>query len=373
MKYSFKLSALVLLAALASCQSKQVKEEANDPAPVKMVELTKDQFNMAKMEIGEPLEHTFLEQIDSKGYLKPSPDGIAQVGVPIPGRVKQILHKTGEWVNKDEVLFKLKGTKIIELQQEYVQTHAKLTLASSEKERLAKLVEANVAAKKDYQMAVSDYQVLKATNDALTTKLHMLNLNPEEIVNGNIVSEISIKAPISGYITSTDLMVGELLEPQSNAIEIINNHKLQLSFYVFENALSQMKEGQQVKFFEPDRKQEVYTGRVEVIGKSIDEETKTVPCVATIDNIKELNLVNGMYAECTVIVNERLAKAVPTEAIVKDGYRNYVLVKAGENDGVHQFTKVPVDIGRQELEFTEILTDGLSNVLLKGLYNLNLD
>ena len=79
-----------------------------------------------------------------------------------------------------------------------------------------------------------------------------------------------------------------------------------------------------------------------------------------------------MYAECDVVVSEHLAHAVPTEAIVKDGYNNYVLVKSGDKGDVQQFSKVKVEIGREELEFTEILTTGLSNILLKGLYNLNL-
>ena len=373
MRYRINLLfVLVLVAFFTSCQSKQAKEEVDEQVSSKMVELTKDQFEMAKMVVGEPLEHTFIEVVNSKGYLKPAPDGLSQVVVPIPGEVKRIVHKTGQWVNSGDALFAMKGDKIIEVQQEYLQTKAKLIVAQAEMNRLKKLTEANVTANKDYQMALGDYQVMKATNDALLAKFELLNIDPEKLENGQLVPEIVIEAPISGYISKLAISMGEYLEPQKMAVEIINTHKLQLNFYVFENTLSVLKRGQKVEFYEPDRKDEIYTGKVEVIGKSIDEATKTIPCLATIDNIEKLNLVNGMYAECNVVVSEHLAYAVPTEAIVKDGYNNFVLVKSGGEDDVHKFRKVQVEIGREELEFTEILTTGLSNILLKGLYNLNL-
>lgn len=361
------------MALFTACQSKVAPQTNTSEPQNKSVELTHEQFETAKMVMGAPVIHSFMEVINSKGYLKAAPSGIARVVVPISGVVKRITYKTGEWVNKGDALFALKGDKIVDIQEEYLQINSKLAFAGAELSRVKKLTEANVTANKDYQMALNEYQVLKASHDAMLAKFELLNIDSKRLEGGVLVPEIVVKAPISGYISQISITMGEYLDPLQIAMEIINNKKLELNFFVFENALSVLNKGQKIEFFEPDRKNQVYAATVEVIGKSIDQETKTIPCIATIDNIENLNLVNGMYAECNIIVNERLAYAIPTEAIIKDGLNHFVLVKSGESEAGYSFSKMQIEIGKEELQFTEILTTGLNNVLLQGLYNLNLE
>jgi len=112
---------------------------------------------------------------------------------------------------------------------------------------------------------------------------------------------------------------------------------------------------------------------ISVIGKSIDQESKTIPCVTTIINDNNHQFVHGMYAECSIITSERIALALPSEAIVKDGYSHFVLVKISNEYDMMTFSKQPVEIGREELDFTEVLTPGLTNVLTSGLYNLTVE
>ncbi|MFA9392642.1 MAG: efflux RND transporter periplasmic adaptor subunit [Prolixibacteraceae bacterium] len=373
MKNNIILSTVLTVLILSACQGKKDAQNLVEPAPNKGIELTKQQFETANMAMGEAMDHTFFEVINSKGYLEPILDGEAQVTVGISGKVKEILHKNGEWVQKGEALLKLQGNEIIQLQMEYVQSQSKLALAKAEMDRVKSLVDAKVAATKDYQMALSEYQVLYATKDALSAKLNLLMLDPKHIEAGKIVSEVSVVAPISGYITSVNVRIGEYLNEQVKAMEIVNNKKLRLSFFVFENAVADLKVDQKIQFFEPDRKNQIYTASIEMIGKTIDQDTKTIPCGATIDNIKNLNLVNGMYAECNIIVNEHIGKAIPTEAVVKEGSNHFVLVKSGESADGYIFSKVKVEIGYQDIEFTEIVNADLTNILLKGLYNLNFE
>ena len=65
-----------------------------------------------------------------------------------------------------------------------------------------------------------------------------------------------------------------------------------------------MKEVQKVLFYKPDRKDKVFEAELNLIGKSIDKLTKTIPCAATITNNKNDPFRNGMYSECTVITAE---------------------------------------------------------------------
>ena len=372
-KNKITLSILLIALLVAGCQKKNTNLEPVDEPTVKNIELTKQQFETGKMELGQPLEHNFSEVVSSKGFLKAAPDGIAQVGVFISGNVNSIHRKSGEWVKKGDLLFKLTGKEIIEIQQDYIQNNAKLTLAKMDMERMKTLVEENISAQKEYQTALSEYQILKAANEALNAKLTMLHLNPEKIVSGNLVTAVSVLAPISGYITLQNITVGEFLEPGNKIMEIIDIQKLQLNLFVFEKDLKLLQPGQKVLFNEPDRKTELFEATLSVIGKSIDQESKTIPCVATIINDNNHQFVHGMYAECSIITSERIALALPSEAIVKDGYSHFVLVKISNEYDMMTFSKQPVEIGREELDFTEVLTPGLTNVLTSGLYNLTVE
>lgn len=372
-KYNLITGIVLMVLLVSGCHNKNNPVEPVNESEVKYIELTKQQFETGKMELGQPFEHSFSEVVSSKGYLKAAPDGIAQISVAISGRVKNIRRNVGEMVKKGELLFQLEGNEIIDLQQEFVQNHSKLSLAQQELDRMKLLIDENIVAQKEHQMALSEFQILKATNDALSAKLELLHLNPQKIAQGNIAATVSVFAPISGFITRQNIIIGEFLEPQKNALEIIDIQKLQLNLFVFEKDMMLLQPEQKVRFNEPDRKTQVFEATLSVIGKSIDQESKTIPCVATISNGNNHQFVHGMYAECTIVTCERTAFALPTEAIVKDGYNNYVLVKTGEEGDVMKFSKQAVEIGREELDFTEVLTPGLTNVLTSGLYNLTVE
>lgn len=363
------------LFAFAACQNKQETSSTTSglESSGKAVVITRQQFETAKMELGKPGEYVFYEAVYSKGYLRPSPEGIALVNVPIPGNVKNIRYNTGEWVNQGAVLFELEGKEIIEIQQEYIQENSRFEMAKAEKERLDALQKENIVAVREYQTALSQYQVSKAGRDALKSQLQLLKLDPDLIASGKIASAIPVKAPISGYLTALNIISGEYLERQKNAVELVNNKKLLLYFYVFEKDLPRLKVGQRIAFFEPDRKEEIYDANISVIGHSIDPDSKTIECIANIDQHTPWQLLNGMYTECKIITASDTAMAVPSDAVVKDGFNSFVLVKSTEDETAYSFKKVPVETGREELEYTELLTPGLDNVLLSGLYMLNLE
>lgn len=46
-------------------------------------------------------------------------------------------------------------------------------------------------------------------------------------------------------------------------------------------------------------------------------------------------------------------------------------MKAVEDENPFQFRKVKVEIGREEIEQVELLTEDLTDMLVAGVYNLN--
>ena len=77
-----------------------------------------------------------------------------------------------------------------------------------------------------------------------------------------------------------------------------------------------------------------------------------------------------MYVEAAIITSEREALAIPEEALIREPDRDYVLSLVREENGRMVFRKLPVQTGVTGQGFTEILDEDLSDVLLKGTYNL---
>lgn len=372
MKYISNILVTILVVLFSiSCQ-KKANENETDNEKQNVIEITKEQFMAAKMVIGSPTPYHFEQIVNTKGYVSAAPNGIALINVSIPGQVKQIQYEVGQYVTKGSVLFKIEGDAIIQLQQDYAQNSAQLLLAKSDYERLEILANDNIASKKEYLQAHGNYQSLLAVHAGLKARLQLITIDPEKVESGKITPEIAVVAPISGYITERNLVQGEYIDQQRKAYEIVDNQKMNLYLNVFEADIASLKEGQKIEFYEPDRKDQVFEAQLVLIGKSIDKASKTIACVAQINQISNKQFINGMYAECAIITDEIESNAVPAEAVINDGFNTYVLVKTGEQDDLLQFSMVNVEIGRQEIDFIEVLTEGLSDVLMNGVFNLNI-
>jgi cobalt-zinc-cadmium efflux system membrane fusion protein len=359
---------LMMVVLSTACQKKTESGEGNDEN--QSIEISSAQFEMAEMELGHPLGHVFRESTQINGYVKAAPEGKAQITVLMPGRVKKVHCTAGQFVEKGTALFELEGFEIIQLQQEFAQSDASLHLAATNLMRVESLSAENIAAKRELQIAQSEHQSLRALHEALSQKLQLMGLHPADVAAGTISSSIDIKSPIRGYLTQQLIEPGQYLEPQQMAMEIIHSSKLQLELQVFAKDLSSLAQNQKVLFYDPDMKDQKYEAHLQFIGKTIDKQSKTIQCIAYMNDEDKMHFVDGMYVECEIITSERQSMAIPTQALIKDGYNHYVLVKSGEEDDKILFSKVEIEIGREELEYTEIITEGLNDILLKGVYNL---
>ncbi|MBN2805510.1 MAG: efflux RND transporter periplasmic adaptor subunit [Prolixibacteraceae bacterium] len=366
----YLLGIILSMLVLNGCQNKSVHTDVPDEVVSKEVTVTRAQFETGKMMVGAPQDHLFTEEVSAKGYVLAAPDGLAKVGVFVPGTVKNIRFKTGEWVRKGDVLFELTGSAIIQLQQDYAQNHARLLMAGQELERMQGLLDGNIVSQRDFQNAKVEFSVLKANDEALTAQLKLIHVKAEKVAEGALLTSVPVLAPMSSYISQQELTAGQYLEPQDTPIELVDTRKLQLNLYVFERDIMQLQPGQKVLFYEPGRKDSAYEATLSVVGKSINQETKTILCTASITNVETMSFVHGMYAECAVLTCERKALALPTEAVIKDGYNHYVLVKISEDENALTFVRKAVEIGRETLDYTEILTNDLDQVLISGTFNL---
>jgi cobalt-zinc-cadmium efflux system membrane fusion protein len=366
MNKAFSIILIVAMVLLSiSCNTKKINDI---DATSNSIVFTREQFDAMKMEISQPQSYVMQEYIRTNGFVKPSSDGVTQISPPVEGQVSEVRFTAGNFVEKGALLFKVGGNRVIELQNNYVKACANFELAQHELERISNLVGEQISPRKELVAAQTSLKMANAEKQSLKALLRAININPDKVENGNISPDYTVIAPISGYLSEMNAVNGQFIGQQEACARIVDTRKLVLILNVFEKDVQQLRPGQEVNFYDPDRKTLIQRAWLRSVGRSIDPETKTIPCIAHIENVEELNLMEGMYAESKVIVSSRETQVLPSEAIITIQNEHFVLVKTGESGNEVHFKKVAIEPGQIQNGFTEIKTPGLNDVLVKGTY-----
>jgi cobalt-zinc-cadmium efflux system membrane fusion protein len=251
-----------------------------------------------------------------------------------------------------------------------------LAYAKQEYERQSELNAQNAGTGKIYQQSQSAYQADQARVKALGKQLEQVGINPANPAKGNITAQIPVYAPISGTIGKINIETGSNVEPSKSLMNIVDNSKLHCDLMVYEKDLAKVKAGQKVNFTLTNQNNVVITGRIYGVNQSFENDSKSVIAHAIIDNSAKGNLIQGMYVSASIDVGNQTTTAVPTDAIVKSGGKDYIYYlkkvaekpeakedkeKSGDSDNdknptgkTYYFDKAEVITGVSDLGYTEI-------------------
>jgi membrane fusion protein, heavy metal efflux system len=372
-QYIFTKSiALVLLVALTTACSDQANNEAEQANETDMLlQITQAQFEEEGMKTGTTSLQSFEEILVCNGYILSPPKGMAQISTPIGGIIEAINFSPGDYVTKGQTLCLLSGHELILLQQEFMETSAKIENAKADYQRKKSLFEEKIGAKKDFIAAESEYKALMAKHKGLKMHLNHLNLDPAKVENGKFYPAMPIIAPISGFISSQEISLGLFVEQQKALAEIVDVNQLQLQLSVFENDVQQLKPGQNIRFKLLGEEMPLHQATIKSIGKTIDPETKTIQCIATITNESTSGFIMHSFVEAMIIIDKIQTLALPSEAITKSGKEYFVFVVEKMEDEDYFLRKEKVNIGQKSNGFTQVNSDkDLTKVLVDGIYNL---
>jgi cobalt-zinc-cadmium efflux system membrane fusion protein len=358
---------------LVSChRGNNPPQESPDPddSQTGTVTIDLDQFRLAGMKVGDPETMQFSDRIHVNGYITPSVAGMARVSSLVEGRVCRIYHTLGDELVKGDALFAIEGPEIIALQQEYAEVHQQLELLKQDDQRYQVLAGDSVVAEKDFLRIRSEYNTMLARSEGLKARLRIAGLNPEEIETGHIRSEMTVYAPIGGIVSKLDLVLGQFIEPRLSVMEIIDPDGLGLELRVFETDIPELKEGQEVSFTIPGQPGPSHKAILHRIGKSIDPESKTIVCLADLNDPGMRALVSNLFVEAMITISRRETRAVPEQAVIKRPDGDFVWIRTGQNGDRISFRMIPVSTGVTMEGYTEVSDSLLRDVLLQGAYDL---
>ena len=197
--------------------------------------------------------------------------------------------------------------------------------------------------------------VSKKANDAQST-----------VTTTSIIEMTATTATIKNTLTGTGkIEYKELENVEQENLNVVNNQEenehqeniqeenkvYQVSLSINDKDLDKVKEGQRVETAIKNESQPLnYIGKVSRIDKKLNNQSTII---VVIENGNDF--IQNHEAFCTVIIEEAInVVALPTEAIQKDGKRNYV--QKVKDDGTAE--EVTINVGISDDYYVEI-TEGL--------------
>ena len=267
------------------------------------------------------------------------------------------------------MLATLVNSEIIQLQQDYMENKSKLTYLQQEYARQKSLQEERINATKTYQQVQNELSTAEAKQQGLREKLKLYGINAEKISSSDFKNQITILAPISGYIHHVNLTMGKFADANSILFDIVDNRFLHLDLTVFEKDIHKIKAGQKLTFTDANDKTHIHPATIFALNKAFENNEQAIIVHAKIDEKTEA-ILPGMYVEARIQIDDNKAAALPDEAIVSNGDEHFIYLQTDKN----RFKQVAVTIGAMDMGYTEIIPleeiPANAKIVTKGAYYL---
>jgi cobalt-zinc-cadmium efflux system membrane fusion protein len=265
---------------------------------------------------------------------------LAQLSTRAAGHVYQVFKRTGDHVDRDQVLGLVDAADVGRAKADFLQALRTFELRSQvfERERQSaaslperRLQESEAAVAEasirlfNAQQALAnfglpvDHEQLKGLPDKqLTDRVRFLGLKPDVIRQlrpGTTTADlIPLIAPFAASVIRADLVRGELVNSNTPQFTVADMHRLWLILDVRQEDMGLVHKKQHMSF-RPDGTDAEAEGRVSWIGTEVDARTRTVRVRAEVDNPDGRLRVHSFGSGRIRVAHKDNAVAVPAGAV----------------------------------------------------------
>lgn len=308
--------------------------------------LTQKQAQTIDLSLGDFTSIRINDFITATGTLGLPPNAQSSVSVKTNGILNsRSKFVEGDYIKKGQLIATLKNPEFLVTQQLYLERMAELNLKRLEVERQRTLVNEDAGVEKNLQTAQAEVAVLEATTTGLAKQLNYLGISADNLTINSIQQEISITAPMSGYISKVNFHDGMYAQSPDPIMEIISTNHMHLELDVFEKDISKIKKGQKITYTVPAYENKVFEGKISVIGKEFNSNSKTVRVHGHLED-NGPNFIRELFLNAKIWLTDNTTQALPNKAIIKDGNNTFIYTtKDNVNSDELQFERVNVITG----------------------------
>jgi cobalt-zinc-cadmium efflux system membrane fusion protein len=333
----FILSSLFLIA----CSSNQqvVKEEAATVSDSREISLDDRQLAALALEFGDMTSAIINSEINVQGRIDLPPQNLISVNFPLGGYLRSTKLIPGMHVSKGEVIAIMEDQSIVQLQQDYLQSVARLQLAGAELDRQKVLYQASAGTSKAYQQAEAEFSLQSINVKSLSEKLKLISIDPARLSTATLSGQVPIYSTINGFVSKVNVNTGKYVQATETIFELIDPDDIHAALTIFEKDLPFVKKGNSVTIRFNDDPTKTYAAEVILVSRDIDEN-RTAIAHCHFRNQPQ-NLLPGMFVEGSISLNHKNVNSLPEDALVFFGNQHYAYFKKGKS----VIVMIPVEVG----------------------------
>jgi membrane fusion protein, heavy metal efflux system len=228
----------------------------------------------------------------------------AEVGAPVAARVTRLFANSGDAVREGQTLAELTSPELGRERAEYLSASARVTLAEAVLERKRGLAAEKIVPLREVQEAESAAGEARASLRASRAAIAAFGVEPPTDDGDAATSSVFVlRASVSGSVIERSAVVGQMLDPASPAFRIGDLSTLWLTVHAFERDAVRIQQGVAARLAFPALPGQDFEGKVMVVGRHVERESRTVPIRIDVRNRNNL-LRPGMSATATLPVGE---------------------------------------------------------------------
>ncbi len=315
----------------ASAEARDEKDNsAGDPA---VATLSVQQIADAGIEVTRPTVGGVAGAIELPATIEGDPQGVQVVSAPIGGRLVSLTRNLGQPIGRGETLAIIESREAAALNAELEAASARSALAQSNLRREQRLFAERVSPEQD---------LITARTSAIEASI-ALRLARQQLSatggGGGALNRIAVRSPIAGQVIARSATLGQQVAADAELFRVANLGKVSVTMSLVPTDAGRVKPGARVEVTSAGRRQD---GRVTLVSPILDETTRLVPVIATIDNAGGTWRVGENVGVSVLLpASGDRSVAVPSAAVQMIGDKPHVFVRTATG-----FRATPVTLGR---------------------------
>ena len=256
---------------------------------------------------------------------------MAKITPLAPGVITDIRVDVGDRVEEGQILAVISSVEVARAKSAYLSKTAELEARTTVFEREQKLVDENIAARRDFQDAQAALKL--AELEVRRTHQQLINLGFTESEVADIAveqsssSDLYVRAPFGGTVVDRTAVLGEAADSEGSLFEIADLTTMWIEIAVPEERVFQIDRGGEIVASVRALPELRIPGQITWISPRIDERTRMVRARAVVANDRGI-LRHGMFTEVAAMIEGTSSSLrVPAEAVHEIDGAPFVFVR----------------------------------------------
>ncbi len=357
----------------AASETASEEEAGHEELPPGVVEIPAAAQQNAGVKFVEVNATTLPVHLEVTGAVAPEGSRVSEVRPLARGMITAVSVRLGDRVRAGQPLLTYDNVELGERLGEYFEARAGQRQAESDlvvKQRAVERAEALIGQqaisqqaldlrRAEFKNAQSAVDRAKATVDRIDEQIHRFGLTDKDLeklgpdtpeTNHRAATLATIRAPFDGVVTTYDVAVGEIVEPERTLVTIANLDTVWILADVYEKDIARVPASGEVTVrvdAYPDR---AFKGQLTYVSDVIDPKSRSAKVRSVVQNPEGL-LRLDMFARVAIPTkDQQQALAVPIDAIQQIDGQAAVFVRESET----RFRRQNVQLGLQAGNMIEV-------------------